>query len=102
MWEWCRNQQEKEEEEDEEELRGAKTALRCEEYPQFRVEFCPQDDLGNPPCHAPPGELTAWDWSRNQQEEEEEEDEEELRGAKTALRCEEYHNFESSFAPKMI
>ena len=57
MWEWCRNQEEEEEEEDEEELRGAKTALRCEEYPQFRVEFCPQDDLGDPPCRAPLGSL---------------------------------------------
>ena len=68
-WEWCRNQQEEEEEEDEEELRGPKTALRCEEYPQFRVESCTQDDLGDPPCRAPPGELTVWEWCGKQEEE---------------------------------
>ena len=44
MWEWCRNHQEEEEAEDEEDLRGPKTALQCEEYPQFRVEYCSQDD----------------------------------------------------------
>ena len=52
------------------------------------------------PC--PPGELTVWEWCRNQQEEEEEEDEEELGAPKQLCGVRSTHNFESSFAPKMI
>ncbi len=58
------------------------------------------------PC--PPGELTVWEWCRNQQEEEEEdedeeeEEEEELGAPKQLCGVRSTHNFESSFAPKMI
>ena len=96
MWEWCRNQQEEEEEEDEEELRGAKTALRCEEYPQFRVEFCPQDDLGDPPCRAPPWGAYCVGGVQKLASEGDLGPRKRLCGVRST------HNFESNPAPKMI
>ena len=57
--------------------RATKTALRCKEYPQLRIESYPKDDPGDSSCRAPLGGILCGIGCRNQVEEEDVEEKEE-------------------------